>query len=121
MTPISEDEKNSEVKELLEKNAKHTKQLKLVLAKLDEIDKKIDAVVSARLAQEDEKAKEKEKIDKIFEAKQVGRPAGSYETKQEQYVKMLNDGKIKQPKQQTLEYYKIVKVGDKYSVVDLIS
>ena len=101
MTFNSEDEKNSEVKELLEKTAKHGKQLKLVLAKLDEIDKKIDAVVSAKPADEDEKG-----------------PAGSYETKQEQYVKMLNDGKIKQPKEQTLEYYKIVKVGDKYSVID---
>ena len=114
MTFSSEDEKTSEVKELLEKTAKHGKQLKLVLAKLDEIDKKIDAVVSARPADEDEKAK----VEKIFEKKGIGRPAGSYETKQEQYVKMLNDGKIKQPKEQTLEYYKIVKVGDKYSVVD---
>ena len=114
MTFNSEDEKKSEVKELLEKTAKHSKQLKLVLAKLDEIDKKIDAVVSARPADEDEKAK----VEKIFEKKGIGRPAGSYETKQEQYVKMLNDGKIKQPKEQTLEYYKIVKVGDKYSVID---
>ena len=114
MTFNSEDEKNSEVKELLEKTTKHSKQLKLVLAKLDEIDKKIDAVVSARPADEDEKAK----VEKIFEKKGIGRPAGSYETKQEQYVKMLKDGKIKQPKEQTLEYYKIVKVGDKYSVID---
>ena len=114
MTFNSEDEKNSEVKELLEKSAKHTKKLKLVLEKLDEIDKKIDAVVTAKLADEDEKAK----VEKIFEKKGIGRPAGSYETKQGQYVKMLNDGKIKQPKEQTLEYYKIVKVGDKYSVID---
>ena len=113
MTFNSEDEKNSEVKELLEKSAKHTKQLKLVLEKLDEIDKKIDAVATAKLAQEDEKAK----VEKIFEKKGIGRPAGSYENKQGQYVKMLNDGKIKQPKEQTLEYYKIVKVGDKYSVI----
>ena len=40
MTFNSEDEKNSKVKELLEKSAKHTKQLKLVLEKLDEIDKR---------------------------------------------------------------------------------
>ena len=114
MTFNSEDEKTSEVKELLEKTAKHTKQFKLVLAKLDEIDKKIDAVVSAKPSDEDEKAK----VEKIFEKKGIGRPAGSYETKQEQYVKMLNDGKIKQPKEQTLEYYKIVKIGNKYSVID---
>ena len=114
MTFNSEDEKTSGVKELLEKTTKHSKQLKHVLAKLDEIDKKIDAVVSARPADEDEKAK----VEKIFEKKGIGRPIGSYETKQEQYVKMLNDGKIKQPKEQTLEYYKIVKIGDKYSVID---
>ena len=114
MTFNSEEEKNSEVKELLEKSAKHTKQLKLVLENLDEIDKKINAVVSGRPADEDEKAK----VEKIFEKKGIGRPAGSYETKQGQYVKMLNDGKIKQPKEQTLEYYKIVRVGDKYSVID---
>ena len=101
---------NSE--ELLEKTAKHSKQLKLVLEKLDEIDKKMNAVVSARPADEDEKAK----VEEILEKKGLGRPAGSYETKQGQYLKML-DGEIK-PKQQTLEYYKIVKVGDKYSVVD---
>ena len=59
----------------------------------------------------------RQKLKKI-EKKGIGRPAGSYETKQGQYVKMLNDGKIKQPKEQTLEYYKIVKVGDKYSVID---
>ena len=62
MTFNSEDEKTNEVKELLEKNAKHTKQLKLVLAKLDEIDKKIDAVVTAKLADEDEKAKVEKNI-----------------------------------------------------------
>ena len=65
MTFNSEDEKNGEVKELLEKSAKHTKKLKLVLEKLDEIDKKIDAVVTAKLADEDEKAKvEKKKMRK---------------------------------------------------------
>ena len=50
---------------------------------------------------------EKEKIDKIFEAKQVGRPRGSYEEKRKQYHRLLLDCKIKEPKQQTLEYYKI--------------
>ena len=102
----SEDEKTNEVKELLEKNAKHTKQLKLVLAKLDEIDKKIDAVASARPADEDEKAK----VEKIFEKKGIGRPAGSYETKQGQYVKMLNDGKISNQKLKHLNTIKLQKL-----------
>lgn len=64
---------------------------------------------------------EKEKVEKIFEKKGIGRPTGTYESKQEQYVKMLNEGKIKQPKTETLEYYKIVKVGDKYSAIQSIS
>ena len=52
---------------------------------------------------------EKEKIDKIFEAKGVGRPRGSYSEKQKQYINLLNEGRIKQPKDKTLEFYKIGK------------
>ena len=33
------------------------------------------------------------------------------------YLKMLNQSKIKQPKQQTLEYYKIARDEDKYVLV----
>ena len=50
---------------------------------------------------------EREKIDKIFEKKQIGRPAGDYDTKRKQYHKMLLEGKIKEPKEATLLYYKI--------------
>ena len=57
---------------------------------------------------------EKEKMDKIFEKKQIGRPVGDFDSKRVQYLKMLNENKIKQPKQQTLEYYGINKDGDKY-------
>ena len=46
---------------------------------------------------------EKEKMDNIFEKRQIGRPTGSFETKQKQYLAMLNEHKIKQPKEQTLE------------------
>ena len=52
---------------------------------------------------------EKEKIDKIFEKKQIGRPVGDYDTKRKQYHKMLMEGKIKEPKEATLLYYKIFK------------
>ena len=50
---------------------------------------------------------EKEKIEKIFEKKGIGRPTGSYETKQKKYCDMSNSTKNKTPKQQTLDYYKI--------------
>ena len=52
---------------------------------------------------------EKEKIDEIFKKKQIGRPVGDYDTKRKQYHKMLLEGKIKEPKEQTLVYYKIFK------------
>ena len=54
----------------------------------------------------------KEKIEKAFEAKGIGRPAGNFESKQKQYLDMLNNGKIKQPKEKTLEFYKIEKKED---------
>ena len=60
---------------------------------------------------------EKERIDKIFAKKQIGRPVGDFDTKRVQYLKMLNENKIKQPKQQTLEYYGIQKDGDKYVLI----
>ena len=60
---------------------------------------------------------EKEKMDKIFAKKSIGRPSGSFDTKREQYLKMLNENKIKQPKTSTLEYYNIEKAGDKYVLV----
>ena len=60
---------------------------------------------------------EKERIDKIFQKKQLGRPVGDFDSKRVQYLKMLNENKIKQPKQQTLEYYGIEKNGDKYVLI----
>ena len=60
---------------------------------------------------------EKEKMDNIFEKRQIGRPTGSFETKQKQYLAMLNEHKIKQPKEQTLEYYRIERDGDKFKLM----
>lgn len=72
---------------------------KMVKVKVDEV--KVD--------------EDKEKINKAFEQKGIGRPAGSFESKQKQYLDMLNKGKIKQPKEKTLEFYKIAKdKHDKY-------
>ena len=48
----------------------------------------------------------------------MGRPAGTYETKQKQYLAMLNEGKIKMPKAQTLEFYKIERDGEVYKLMD---
>ena len=112
---MSGDESKTEMKELMDRFSKYAKQVKLVLAKLEEIDKKIEGAMSAKPVNTDE---EKEKMDKIFETKQVGRPRGSYSEKQKQYLKMLNEEKVKMPKSQTLEYYRIVKDGDEYKLID---
>ena len=37
--------------------------------------------------------------------------------RRQQYLEMINTGRIKNPVDKTLEYYDIVKVGDKYSVI----
>ena len=103
----SGDESKTEMKELMDKFNKYAKQVRLVLTKLEEIDKKIEGAVSAKPVDDD-----KAKVEEAFNKKGIGRPAGSYETKQGQYLKMLNDGKIKQPKEQTLEFYRIAKDGD---------
>lgn len=43
------------------------------------------------------------------EKKPVGRPAGTYESKRQQYFDMLTSGKISMPKPTTLQYYRIIK------------
>lgn len=86
------------------KNIKHLKEM---VSKLEE---KLDS-------KQPTPAEEKERIEKIFESKKIGRPVGSFEDKQKQYLRLLNK-KIKTPKQQTLDYYQIYKDGDKYMIRD---
>ena len=86
------------------KNIKHLKEM---VSKLEE---KLDS-------KQPTPAEEKERIEKIFESKKIGRPVGSFEDKQKQYLRLLNK-KIKTPKQQTLDYYQIYKDGDKYMMRD---
>ena len=84
------------------------KNVKALMFSIDKLMEKLDKPV------EKTPEEEKEKMDKIFAKKQIGRPVGDFDTKRVQYLKMLNENKIKQPKQQTLEYYGIDKDGDKY-------
>ena len=84
------------------------KNVKTLMFSIDKLMEKLNKPV------EKNPEEEKEKMDKIFEKKQIGRPVGDFDSKRLQYLKMLNDNKIKQPKQQTLEYYGINKDGDKY-------
>ena len=85
------------------------KNVKALMFSIEKLMVKLDKPVVEKTPEE-----EKEKMDKIFEKKQIGRPVGDFDSKRLQYLKMLNDNKIKQPKQQTLEYYGINKDGDKY-------
>ena len=111
------DEKEPEMKELINKMSRYNKNTKALMELIGSVSEKLDKVLdwNGGVKNVDD---EKEKMDKIFAKKQVGRPVGSWDSKREQYLKMLNEDKIKQPKQQTLEYYKIVMLGDKYVFVD---
>ena len=102
--------------ELTNKINRLNKNVKLIMDTLNTLVQKLD-VNHTEPKNDEEKEKEKEKLDKIFAKRQVGRPVGTWESKREQYANMLNEGKIKQPKEITLEYYKIVKVGDKYVMI----
>ena len=73
---------------------------------LTELIKNIDEQINKPKSNNED---DKEKIDNIFEKKGLGRPKGSFEDKQKMYVEMLNKGRIKQPKEETMEYYKLFK------------
>ena len=61
---------------------------------------------------------DKDKMDKMIEKKQIGRPSGSFQDKQKQYMDMLNKNKIKSPKQETIEFYKLFKNEEgKYELI----
>ena len=84
------------------------KNVKLLIDMMKTLEEKIDAVKTATPQTQEEK----EKIIEIFEKKGVEKPKGNFQEKQKQYLRMLRGGKIKEPKQSTLDYYKIVKDFD---------
>ena len=101
---------NDAITELSKKIMTVSKNVKLLHEMIKTIDQKLDAKAN----EPKDNNEEKEKIDKIFEKKGIGRPSGDYDTKRKKYCDMLNKGQIKSPKEQTLEYYKISKEDDKY-------
>ena len=96
------DRPDERMTELSKKIGICNKNVKAMMEMIKTLTEKIDKPV-------EKTPEEKEKIDKIFEKKQIGRPAGDYDSKRKQYHKMLLEGKIKEPKEQTLLYYKIFK------------
>ena len=90
------------INDLMKKIIIISKNIKTLTELIKNIDEKINQPKSNN---EDDK----EKMNKIFEKKQIGRPAGSFEDKQKQYMDMLKKNKIKSPKQETIEFYKLFK------------
>ena len=95
----------ADLTQLSNKLSSCNKNVKTLMAILTEMNKKIDKIMETPISED----ARKEKMDKIFEKRAIGRPVGSWDSKREQYLKMLNEGKIKQPKPETLSYYEIEK------------
>ena len=90
------------------------KNVKSLMFSIEKLMEKLDNTKPVEKTPEDEK----ERVGKILESRGVGRPRGDHNSKREQYLKMLNENKIKMPKTATLEYYGIEKNGEKYVLVD---
>ena len=112
------DDKQPEMAEALNKMTRYNKNVKTLIDLMNKAIEKLDVLVKNKPSNDNDADAEKERMDKIFEKKQVGRPAGTYETKQKQYLAMLNEGKIKMPKSQTLEFYKIERDGEVFKLMD---
>ena len=95
--------KQSELEELKNKVSKMNKNLNAVLGIVKNIEEKQNG------KKEENKENDKDRINKAFEKKQIGRPVGSWEDKRKQYFEWITTGKITQPKEETLTYYKINK------------
>ena len=91
---------NDGIAELSKKIMTVSKKVKLLYEMIKTIDQKLDA----KAYEPKNSNEEKEKIDKTFEKKQIGRPPGSFQDKQKQYMDMLNKNKIKSPKQKLLNF-----------------
>ena len=111
------DDKQPEMAEMLNKMTRYNKNVKTLMDLMNKALEKLDILVKNKSSNDNDADAEKERMDKIFEAKKIGRPVGTFETKQQQYLKMLNEGKIKMPKSQTLEFYKIEKDGEVFKVM----
>ena len=90
------------------------KNVKSLMFSIDKLMEKLDNTKPVEKTPEEEK----ERVGKILESRGVGRPRGDHNSKREQYLKMLNEKKIKMPKDATLQYYGIEKNGDKYVLMD---
>ena len=93
--------KQSELEELKSKMSRMNKNLITIMNTVKNIEYNLNN------KKEENKENDKERINKAFEKKQIGRPVGSWEDKRKQYFEWITSGKITQPKDETLAYYKI--------------
>ena len=115
----TENNNQNEVMNLLKRIKKQLKELDTTVnQKIAELKEAIESKKQVENKTTDE---EKEKMDKIFEKKGVGRPRGDHESKRLQYFEMIKSKKIKAPKEATLQYYKINydKSSDTYTLLEI--
>ena len=96
------DSDNVSLSELIKKVNMLNKNIKALTDLTTAINEKFQANIA-------DNVDEQEKIDKIFESRGLGRPKGDHQSKRQSYFEMVSKGRIKQPREQTLEYYKIRK------------
>ena len=101
------DENSDKLLELTNKLNRCIKNIRTIMETLKTIEEKLTEPKREENKKDD--VDEKERMKKILENKQIGRPIGSWEEKSKQYLEWISNGKITQPKDQTPEYYKIVK------------
>ena len=109
---MSDTDNSDKTIEMISKLNKLNKQTKGIADTLQKIMEKLDS--------KDAKTQDevKEGVSKAFEKKQIGRPKGDYDSKRKQYFDMIVAGKIKQPKQMTLDYYGIEKTDDTFALLN---
>ena len=109
---MSDTDNSDKTIEMISKLNKLNKQTKGIADTLQKIMEKLDS--------KDAKTQDevKEEVSKAFEKKQIGRPKGDYDSKRKQYFDMIVAGKIKQPKQMTLDYYGIEKHDDTFALLN---
>ena len=109
---MSDTDNSDKTIEMITKLNKLNKQTKGIADTLQKIMEKLDS--------KDTKTQEEvnEEGSKTFEKKQIGRPKGDYDSKRKQYFDMIVAGKIKQPKQMTLDYYGIEKTDNTFALLN---
>ena len=118
---MSDTEKNNQT-EVLNLFKRIKKQLKELDTSVNQRIAELKEIVESKKQVENKNTdEEKEKMDKIFEKRQIGRPAGDFNSKRRQYYELIKAKKIKQPKEATLLYYKINydTPSDTYTLLDL--